>query len=117
MEFQSMSDLFSHLCSLGSHDQPNRDIDVQRAPFGWVGGKSRSITNLLPLLPQRDKWVDVFGGSGVVTLNRQPAKILDVYNDRYSGVVAFYRFLHDKDKLEQLCDRLRFTLHARAEFV
>lgn len=110
-----MSDLFKSLMSLDAVD--NRDIAVQRAPFGYVGGKSRSIPNLMPLLPYRDKWVDVFGGSGIVTLNRKRSKILDVYNDRASGVVAFYRCLVDKVKKDALLERMEYIIHAREEFV
>ena len=86
-----------------------------RAPFGYVGGKSQSYRHILDYLPYRRSFIEVFGGSGIVILNRRKSQ-LDVYNDRYGGVVAFYRCLRDKDKIEQLIARLELTVHAKEEF-
>lgn len=94
---------------------PTRD-KLLKAPFGYPGGKWRSCKNLLPLLPQREGWCEVFGGSGVVTLNRHPSK-LEVFNDAYSGVTGFYRCINDKDLMNQLIDRLSNTVHSREEWM
>lgn len=87
-----------------------------RAPFGYPGGKSRSFDKILPFLPYRKTFVEVFGGSGVIILNRKKS-MLDVYNDRYGGVVAFYRCIRDPRKLAFLIQRLELTVHAREEFI
>ena len=87
-----------------------------RAPFGYPGGKSRSLKEILPHLPYRKKWIDVFGGSGIVTLNRSISP-LEIYNDRYSGVVAFYRVLRDPTLVTRLIERLALTVHSREEFL
>ena len=87
-----------------------------RAPFGWPGGKTRSLKYILDKLPVKKIWNEVFGGSGVVSLNR-PLSILNVFNDRYSGIVAFYRCIRDHDKLEKLIQRLELTVHSREEFI
>jgi DNA adenine methylase len=87
-----------------------------RAPFGWPGGKSRSIANILPHLPYRDAYIEPFGGSGVILLNRNSCK-LEVFNDRFSGVTVFYRCIRDKAKCAQLCERLDLCLHSREEFI
>lgn len=49
----------------------------------WVGGKGQLLWAIQSLLPVRFKrFVDVFGGSGTVTLNLQlPPNCLQVYND------------------------------------
>jgi len=87
-----------------------------RAPFGYPGGKSRSLEQLLHHLPVRRSYVEPFGGSGVVLLNR-PVSALEVYNDRYSGVVAFYRCLRDESKLNAMIDRLDLAVSAKEEWI
>ncbi len=103
----SDDDLLADLMGL-HHDthvgKPERS-DIQRAPFGYVGGKSKSIQYLMQYLPYRQKWVDHFCGSGIVTLNRQESP-LEVMNDRYGGLVAFYRCLQSKNKVSSLIERL-----------
>ena len=106
----SLEDLFDELEANTSPRQ------VLRAPFGWPGGKSRSLDYIIPKLPNRKIWVDVFGGSGAVTLARHKSK-LEVFNDRYSGVVAFYRCVKHRKKFDALCDWLEHTVHSREDFV
>lgn len=98
-----MSDLTALLLSMHSQDDV-RDTYV-RAPMGYPGSKTRSLKELLPHLPYRNTWVDVCGGTGSVTLARDTCK-LDVYNDRHSGLVAFYRCIRDPFKCKAMVDRL-----------
>jgi len=95
-------------------EQSSRDVII-RAPFAYPGGKSRSVLSILPHLPYTDVYVEPFGGSGAILLARNPSK-LEVFNDRYAGVVAFYRCIRHPDKLNKLMDRLELSLHAREEF-
>lgn len=90
--------------------------NVLRAPFGMPGAKNRSLKHLLQHLPYRDKWIDLFGGTGVVSWNRAHSKQLNVYNDRYSGVTNFYRCLQDAAKKKALCEFLEFTCASRELF-
>lgn len=114
-----MDDLFDMFNDLHEDtSKRSRDKDIIRAPFGYPGGKDRSINQLLEYLPApRDKWIDVCGGSGIVTLNRERSAIVDVYNDRWSGVVAFFRCIRDPIKCQQLSDQINLTMHSREEFV
>jgi len=89
---------------------------VVRAPFTFHGSKSRSIPKIMPHLPYLDVWVDVFGGSGVVTLNRKPSKKLDVYNDRWSGVATFFRCVRDPAKREEMVEQLSLMPHSKEDF-
>ena len=89
---------------------------IIKAPFGWPGGKSRVLDWLLPLIPERNTYVDVFGGSGIVLFNRKRAKN-EVYNDINSGIVSLYRCLRDDRKQAKLCEWLRNTVHAYEEWV
>lgn len=108
------NDLFAMFQALESQEEV-RDTYV-RAPFGYVGGKSRSLPYILPHLPYTDLYVEVFGGSGAVLLARNKSK-LEVFNDRHSGVIAFYRCIRDRVKMNALLDRLQLCLHSREEFI
>ena len=70
---------------------------ILKAPFGWAGGKTRILDFLIPLIPNTNTFVDVFGGSGVVLFNKQRVQN-EVYNDANSGVVFYYRCLRDPIK-------------------
>lgn len=98
-----------------SADDGSRD-KITPAPFGYPGGKSRSVKQILPLLPYRGAYVEVFGGSGIVLINRRPSR-LDVFNDKYSGVVAFYRCLRDEKMYARLLELLDQRLYSREEFL
>jgi DNA adenine methylase len=90
-----------------------RDIIV-RAPFGWPGGKTRSIKNIIEHLPYTDRYVSVFGGSGIDILMRHPVR-MEIFNDRFAGITCFYRCV--RDHLDDLCDRLELTCYSREEFI
>lgn len=107
-------DLFNDLESKTS--TVGRDQKILRAPFGYPGGKSRSLGAILARLPNRGAYVEPFGGSAAVLLARKESK-LEVFNDRYGGVVAFYRCIRDEEKMNALCDRLHLAVHSREEFV
>ena len=111
-----MPDLMAMFEDLERNSEPKSKDVVVRAPFGYPGGKSKSAVHILPRLPYRDSYIEPFGGTGAVLLERHLSP-LEVFNDRYAGVVAFYRCIRDKAKMNALCDRLELTLHSREEFV
>jgi DNA adenine methylase len=86
-----------------------------KAPFVWVGGKGRFVGKILPHLPYSEKYVEPFGGSMSVLLARSPSAV-EVYNDRYSGVVDFYRCLRDPELYNKLIERIELTVHGREMF-
>ena len=110
----SDTDLFSAFKELDDSEEVREDYI--RAPLTWPGSKYRFLDKILPILPYRKVFVDVFGGSGSVILNRKPSE-LDVYNDRFGGVVAFYRCLRDKEKMDKVIEWLENTVHSREEFI
>ena len=68
------------------------------APFPWVGGKGKLLWIIDELAPYSyDCFVDVFGGSGTVLLNR-PLKAgrPEIYNDRDSDLTNFMRTLRHR---------------------
>ena len=106
--------LFSLLQGLDSTPIESRK-EFQKGPFLWPGNKYNSLENILKLLPYKRGFVEVFGGSGVVTLNRKPS-LFEVFNDRNSGVVAFFKVLREQTRLNELIDILELMPHAREEF-
>lgn len=112
---RSLKDIFAELNGLDDHDEQIRET-YRRAPFGWPGGKWRSLSNLLPRLPYRNSYIETCGGSGIVLLNRTPSK-LEVFNDRFSGVTAFYLCLQDRQLQEELAERLKHFIHSREMFI
>ena len=86
-----------------------------KTPFSWFGGKSKSLSWLLPILENVDHqtFVDVFGGSGTVLWNKNPSPV-DVYNDIYMDVVNFFRQLREKP--DELLRLLHLTPYSRTEF-
>lgn len=108
----NMMDLFNELDRQTTPEEPNTII---RAPFGYVGGKRRSVKYILPYLPYRERYIEAFGGSGVVLINRQKSAY-EVLNDRYAGVTAFYRCLKDPEMTKALVDWIEYSIIGREEF-
>ncbi|MBD5102307.1 MAG: DNA adenine methylase [Subdoligranulum sp.] len=83
----------------------------------WVGGKSKLLWLIHRLSPARyDRIVDVFGGSGTVTLNHPHHKgCVEVYNDYNSDLVNLFRCARDRPMA--LARELNFLpLHSRDDF-
>lgn len=91
-------------------------ITIKHAPFGYAGGKSRSVNQIIPHLPYRKSYIEPFGGSATILLNRQTSP-LDVYNDRYGGVVAFFRCMRDQALTEKLLEWVEWTLNSKEDFL
>lgn len=85
--------------------------------ISWVGGKSKLMWLINLLAPPRyERSVDVFGGSGTVTLNLDcPGGTLKVYNDFNANLVNLMRCARDKPLA--LMQEIGFlTLNARDDF-
>lgn len=93
-------DLFNDLLDLGHEDVTHVErTTYKRSPFAYTGAKYRSLKHIIPVINQyltsTSQWADHFTGSGVVSFNVKPVKRM-MLNDRYSGIVAFFRALRDK---------------------
>lgn len=88
---------------------------IGKLPFGYLGCKLKSLTAIMPVLPYRIKYVEPFGGTGAVLLNRSPS-IVEVYNDRYSGLTDFYLCVQDDKLFAQLKEKIYETIHSREFF-
>jgi site-specific DNA-adenine methylase len=80
-----------------------------RAPISYQGGKFRELPKIYENEPETfERFVDVFGGAGVVSLNYSKREGVDVhYNDTFGPLVSMFQILRDKDKAEALEVRLR----------
>lgn len=81
--------------------------------FTYLGGKLSILPWLLPLLPECKHFVDVFGGSAAVLLNR-PQSPIETYNDINHKVVNFFRVLREQP--EELIKLLELTPHSKYEY-
>lgn len=87
-----------------------------KLPFAYPGGKGDQLKHILPHLPYGSGYGEAFGGSGAVLLNREPSK-LEVYNDRYGGITAFFRVIRDRLLYPLFMERITSTVHSREEFI
>ena len=66
-----------------------------KAPFGWVGGKTKLAKDIIDLIPQDHKiYIEVFGGAGSVLYQKEPSK-LEVFNDINSELINLHRAIRN----------------------
>jgi Site-specific DNA methylase len=85
-------------------------------PIAWMGGKRSILQEILMRFPLRfERYIEVFGGSGVVLFGKPP-NAFEVWNDYNGDLYNFYHCV--KYKHLQLLHELKFLpLCSRAEFV
>lgn len=83
--------------------------------FPYYGGKTMMLPALLQLLPDHQTYVEAFGGSGTLLLNKpRRDRELEIYNDFESELVNFFRVLRDsRHALERV---LKATPFSREEY-
>ena len=75
-------------------------------PIAWLGGKRSILPEILIRFPlQYDRYIEVFGGSGVVLFGKEPGPF-ETWNDYNSDLYNFYYCV--KYKPLQLLQELRF---------
>jgi len=96
-------------------DRDTLAVEILRPPFGWPGGKQKLAEVITQYLPYRASYIEPFGGSGAILLARHKSPI-EVYNDRYGGVVCFYRCLKNPLLFEKLIETLELLPYSREEW-
>lgn len=81
--------------------------------FPWYGGKTSKLSWLLAKLPYSTKYIEPFGGSAAVLLNRNKSHF-EVYNDINSQLTNFFSQL--RNNRDRLITHLMLTHHNRQEF-
>lgn len=87
----------------------------KRALARYLGGKNRIAPWIISFFPPHKIYVEPFGGSGAVLLNKQPAW-MEVYNDLYDRVVNFFEVLRDPEKSARLASLLELTPYAQTAY-
>jgi DNA adenine methylase len=79
--------------------------------FPYVGGKFYMLDVILKLIPKHEVYVEVFGGSAKVLLNKPPSKV-EIYND-YDKKIAnlFYVVAF---KFEEFYEKVKWLVYSRA---
>jgi len=83
---------------------------MSKSVFNYPGGKTQLFSWIQDHIVDHRTWVDVFGGSGVVTANKSPSNV-EVYNDRDGDIVHFFITLRDHG--DELAEWLAQTPHSR----
>jgi DNA adenine methylase len=81
-------------------------------PFRWYGGKYSHLDFILPQLPQTDRYIEPFGGSAAVLINRDPSPV-ETYNDLDGDVVTFFKIL--RENRDELLEKIALTPFSREE--
>jgi len=83
--------------------------------INYPGGKTYLCLWVIDHFPAHEHYVEAFGGSAAVLLNKPPSRV-EVYNDRDGDVVHFFRVLRERsDELVEWCRARPFSkdLHER----
>lgn len=81
--------------------------------FSYYGGKFFLIAAIVAMMPVHTAYVEVFGGSASILLDKKPSKV-EVYNDINKEIVNFFYVLRNYPN--ELIKRLNSTPYSRDEF-
>lgn len=84
-----------------------------RSPIKWVGGKSKLRNVILPMIPEHECYVEVFGGAGWVLFAKEPSSV-EVYNDIDGELVNFFSVV--KNTPGRFISSFNWDLISRREF-
>lgn len=84
-----------------------------KSPIKWVGGKSKLVNKLLPLIPKHKCYVEVFGGAGWMLFGKEPSSV-EILNDFDSNLMNFWSVVQNAK--DQLLESLQYTLVSREMF-
>ena len=82
----------------------------------YHGAKWALASWVIEHFPLHTTYVEVFGGSAAVLLNKRPAKY-EVYNDKNDVIVNLFRVIRDDELREQLIKLISMTPYSRTEFL
>ena len=71
-----------------------------RSPIKYMGSKGTLASKLIPLFPEHNHYVEVFGGGGGLLMAKKPSRH-ETYNDIDSTLYDLFKVLSDPEKFEQ----------------
>lgn len=81
-----------------------------KTPVSYYGGKQKLLSEILPLIPAHQCYVEPFCGGAAVFFSKQPSAV-EVINDTNSELINFYKQVqNDFTSLEK---EVRISLHSR----
>jgi DNA adenine methylase len=87
-------------------EQFSRNMD---SIFPYIGGKTQLADWIIDNMPEHDCYVEVFGGSAAILLNK-PRSNVEVYNDLNDDLVHFFKILRDKpQELRDWCKQMVYS--------
>lgn len=84
-----------------------------KSPIKWVGGKSRMINILLPIIPKHKGYVEVFGGAGWLLFAKERSE-WEVLNDLDNNLMNLFEVI--KNNPNEFINSFEFTLISRKTF-
>jgi DNA adenine methylase len=78
--------------------------------FPYMGGKFFMLDTILNLIPPHRCYVEPFGGSAKVLLNKQPSEV-EVYNDINGDIVNLFKIV--KERYDEFMKELEWILYSR----
>jgi len=92
-------------------------VEMADVIMQFPGGKSGEFKRIRSIMPDHKCWVEGFGGSGAMTLNKEPATV-DVYNDLDSEIVNFFIVYREApERLVSYLDKIPYSYSAYEDFV
>lgn len=86
---------------------------IQRSPITQPGGKYYSIKHILPQFPHHSAYrtyCEVFGGTGVMLLNKPPHDHLEVFNDANGDLINWWmQCRNHPEELREQIDSLPYS--------
>lgn len=86
-----------------------------RSPIGYYGGKFYLVKEILPLIPEHQTYVEVFGG-GAQLLFAKPPSPIEIYNDVDSLLVNFFRVLREPELFIRFYQKVIWIPFSREEY-
>lgn len=90
-----------------------RSLTKRKSPLAWVGGKSKLVPTLLPLIPTHTCYAEVFAGAAWLLFSKDPSKV-EVINDINGDLITLYRVI--QNHLEEFVRYFKWALVSRDEF-
>jgi DNA adenine methylase len=81
--------------------------------LSWMGGKSRLVKTIVPLIPEHECYCEVFAGASWVLFGKQQSEV-EIINDLNVELVTLYRVI--RYHLEEFVRHLKWVLVARDEY-
>jgi DNA adenine methylase len=87
-------------------------MKTKLTPFGYFGGKYFMADKLMPLFPEHKTYVEVFGGSGAILINKKPSEI-EVYNDIDGELYNFFKVIADEKLFKKFQEKISLLPYSR----